>query len=100
MPIKISKTYEIITPESAEYGDAAERGFIFEDQDYSFHDLVRELKDYTESNVSHGVPDWVSTSGYQNFVNGSYETVSLHPGKDNQSLRYWEKACRVVGLIK
>lgn len=30
--LKISKTYEVVTEESAEQGDASERGFVFKDQ--------------------------------------------------------------------
>lgn len=102
MPIKISKTYEIVTHESAENGDVAESGFVFEDADYSFTELVYELErgGFTEPNRSHGCPDWVSTYPQQNYFDGSEKTYSLHPGKDKRSLRYWEKACRAVGLIK
>ena len=34
MIFKVSKTYQIITEESAEYGDYEEQGFIYEDQEF------------------------------------------------------------------
>jgi len=102
MPIKISKTYEIVTHDSAENGDTSESGFICEDAEYSFSELVyaMEREGFYKPNRSHGCPDWVSTYPEQNFRDGSYTIYSLHPGKDARSLRYWEKACKAAGVIK
>lgn len=43
MQFTVSKTYEIITPESAEIGDAAERGYEFENQIFTLHELIDEI---------------------------------------------------------
>lgn len=42
--LKISRTYEVITEESAEQGDAEERGFVFEGQPCGFRELVETIK--------------------------------------------------------
>lgn len=100
MPLLISKTYEVITPESAEDGDIADSGFIFKDEEWTFRELVERINwGYHNSNRPHGVPDWLSTEPELDHRDGSYTTYTLHPGKDKQSLRYWEKACKVAGLV-
>lgn len=105
MPIVLSQTYEIVTEESAQEGDAADSGFDFENESYGF----RELVDYIESNgfnvpsCSPGVPDWLSTEVIQDrayFEDGEHRTLSIHPGKDARSQRYWEKAVRAAGMLK
>ena len=45
--IVASKTYDIVTPQSAEYGDFAESDFEFEDKEYeSVDDFLSELNNY------------------------------------------------------
>lgn len=96
--IIVSQTFEIVTYESAEEGEAAENGFDFENEAFGF----RELVDYIERNGfinpsnSHGVPRWLSTHGDTNHYTGEVETKSLHPGRDARSRRYWVKACNVI----
>lgn len=41
--MKISKTYQIVTPESAEDGDFADHGFEFEGYDYTVDEFVHDL---------------------------------------------------------
>jgi hypothetical protein len=41
----VSKTYEVVTPESAEEGDVEDRGFEYEKTRMSLRDLIREIKD-------------------------------------------------------
>lgn len=98
--IIVSKTYEIVTPESAEYGEAEERGFEWENVPYSFRELVEEMEKYPYPSCSHGVPSWVSSYPETDYTTGAETVYSLHPARDARSLRYWEKACRAAGLIK
>lgn len=105
MPIKISQTYEIVTEESAADGEAAENGFDFENADYGFRELVEYIKSegFNIPSNSHGVPRWLSTEVIQDcafFEDGEHRTLSLHPGKDAKSQRYWEKACKAAGVYK
>lgn len=101
MPIILSQTYEIITEESAANGEVAESGFDWQDAPHSLREVVDLIinEGFTVPSDSPGVPRWLSTSSQQDIHTGDYETKSLHPGKDPRSLRYWEKACRVVGII-
>lgn len=41
----VSKTYEVVTPESAEEGDVEDRGFEYEKTKMSLRDLIREIED-------------------------------------------------------
>lgn len=102
MPILLSQTFEVVTEESAQDGEVAERGFDWEDTPHSFREVVALIKDggFIHPSNSHGVPGWLSTEAVQDIHDGSSETKSLHPAKDSRSQRYWEKACRAAGLIK
>lgn len=102
MAIILSQTYEIVTEESAANGDAAEYGFDWENVEHTFREVVGLIKDggFIHPSDYPGVPRWLTTEAEQDFATGDYETKSLHPGKDARSQRYWEKACRVAGVIK
>jgi hypothetical protein len=105
MPIKISVTYEIVTEESAEDGEVADSGFEFENADYGFRELVDYIQSegFTNPSSSHGVPRWITTEVIQDrafFEDGEHRTLSIHPGKDARSQKYWAKACKAAGVIK
>ena len=77
----VSKTFEVVTQESAEVGDAEERGFVFQDEIMDFDEVVRELRTggYFYPSSSH-LSDlrWISTEAEQDYSDGSYTTYSLH----------------------
>ena len=105
MPIFLSQTYEIVTNESAEHGDIAESGFEWENVPHTFREVVEliQREGFSNQQCSQGVPRWLTTDVIQDraFVeDGVHRTLSLHPGKDARSQRYWEKACRAAGVIK
>lgn len=97
--IKISKTYEVVTEESAEQGDIEESGFVHKDQPYGFREIIKTIKDegfhYPDS--SHGTPRWLSTESEVNYRTGEHTTYELHPARDKQSMRYWNKAMVFLG---
>ena len=93
--IILSQTYEIVSQESAEQGEAAERGFDWQDVPYTFKECVDLIK---SSGFAHGSSSWLSTEPEQDYSTGDYETKSLHPGRDKQSQRYWAKACKAAGI--
>jgi len=80
-------TYDIVTPESAEDGDAAERGLIVEAA--SLHDAVAALFE-TRTSLVDGVecietdewpmrePRWVQVTNGREFETGASETRALH----------------------
>lgn len=84
---KFSVTYEIVTPESAEYGDAEERGFICKDVD--LREAISEVN-RTRTNEVDGVTDiscdefpmrsprWVTITNGMEYRTGAQESRSLH----------------------
>lgn len=106
MPIILTQSYEIVTEESAANGDAQERGFDFEKVAHTFRETVELIKNEgftVPSDTLPGAPRWLSTEVIQDrayFEDGEHRTLSLHPGDDPRSQRYWEKACRASGVIK
>ncbi len=97
--LKISKTYEVVTEESAARGEPEESGFLFKGQPCGFRELIETIKadgfHYPDS--SHGMPRWLSTEPELDYRTGDYTTYSLHPARDKQSLRYWDKAMAFLG---
>lgn len=72
-------TYEIVTPESSEYGDAEDRGFI--DEGCSFRDAVMLISGHaTEPSDSHvRYARWFTHHNYSNdFITGAEESRSIH----------------------
>jgi hypothetical protein len=80
-------TYEIVTPESAEQGDAEERGFIA--QGVTLREALKAVRDTRTSRVG-GVeciecdeypiraPRWVTVQNGMEYETGACESRSLH----------------------
>lgn len=101
-PMRFSQTYELITDESAEHGEAEERGFDWQDSPYSFEELVNLLRrEYrgAEPSDSHGVPRWITRYGDRDFRDGTFTHHSLHPANE-RAWRWWPKALKAAGIIK
>jgi hypothetical protein len=96
----ISKTYEIITEESASQGDSDERGFEFEDESYSFIDLVNELRcNWIGAEISSDTR--ITQYGDMDMHSGDYKNVSLHiDTKRNRDSKYWDKALKASKVSK
>ena len=102
MGILISKTYQEITPESAEDGDFSDSGFICESVSYSFRELVEELAKY--SYLSSSIADrftWAST-GFEidDYATMTERAESIHLSHENSlsKTKYWIKALKATGL--
>lgn len=103
--ILISRTFEVVTPESAEDGEAAESGFLAESESVTFKELVSLMK-------SHPVPscrpargeayEWLSSYSETNYRDASETTESLHYCRENppRRLKYWRKAMCAAGIIR
>jgi hypothetical protein len=84
---RFTVTYEIVTPESAEVGDAAERGFISQEQT-----LRNALADVFQTRTAHceGVTEieascsdvaqsrWATVYNGMEYLTGAHESRSLH----------------------
>jgi hypothetical protein len=101
--ILISRTFEVVTPESAEEGEAAESGFLSEGEAVTFRELVSLMRD-------HPLPscypprgeafEWLSSHSETDYRDASERTESLHYDKSNPPSRdkYWRKAMRAAGI--
>ncbi len=109
--IYISKTFDVVTPESAEQGEFAETGTDIDRMGLTFKELVRELREYSEASTyqcteadarTYSNCPWVTSEGDTNYRTGEVTRYSLHldDRKDARQRRYWAKALRVAGLVK
>lgn len=105
----VSKTYEIITPESLKQGDAEDRGFEYEDDEMSIEDILREINNdgFTELSSS-WIEDhkdsplenytWINTvDPERNYTTGEETYYGLHI-KCKQKEFY--DICKKAKLIK
>lgn len=99
----ISKTYEIWTQDDLEIGDTDKKGFIFQDENYSFKDLLDELKDNYYHNLSSSMIDsntWISTIDDIDYQSGEETIYSLHFNGTDRQKKYWIKALKIHLEIK
>jgi len=76
-PYLVSKTYEIITPESSELGDFEETGFEYQNETMDREDLIREIEDEGFHLESHGT--WFNTvDPHRDYSDGAETYYSLH----------------------
>ena len=80
----MSKTYEIVTPESAEEGEVEDRGFEYEDMEFdNLYELIDEIINggAIEASSSESYPrNWYLTEGsVTNYRTGERETNGFHP---------------------
>ena len=79
-------TYEIVTPESAEYGDAEERGIIDtftslrEALEYTYRTRTNQVGgiEAIEPDCSSGPPRWITVFNGMEYRTGAHENRSLH----------------------
>lgn len=100
--ILLSKTYEIITEESAENGEAEETGFVWENSPCEFKEVIDYLRgahasQYPVTNVENV---WFTHYGEMDYTSGDYENVSFHYSRSNPSknLKYWKAAILAAGF--
>jgi hypothetical protein len=87
--MKITRCFSEITPESAEQGDFSDQGLVYENQDFTFSELVREIEQggFTRQ----GETDWLETAPWiESFCTMTERTESLHFSCANPPhLRKW-----------
>ena len=101
MAMKLTRTFEVITPESAENGEYADSGFDFQSEPFTFRELISiiDRDGFRECScwpASGNVNEWLNTTPEQNYHDGSYTSYSLHFDRDNDPryAKYWAKAVR------
>lgn len=103
MTILVSETFETVT----EDGDAADSGFIYEDEPMTFRELVAWMRGGEPSSYpSCGLPhDWVTQDQGETrafFERGERESHSIHYSRKNpaRKAKYWAKAMRAAGVCR
>lgn len=102
--VKFAVTYEIVTPDSAEHGDAEERGYIC--QDVTLRDAIGDLFGTRTSQVS-GITAiesndsrresarWITVYNGAEYQTGAHESRSLH-FPDSLTAATRARLCRLV----
>lgn len=100
--ILISCTYEVVTEESAEHGDAEERGFEYENAPTEYDDVVRILKGLEPScrPITNGALTWFTSYGDADFKTGNRTNKSYHlvRGQGDAAEALWAKAITEAGF--
>lgn len=104
MPILISRTYSVTTPESAMNGEAEEQGFMYEDSPVTFRELVDQLKfaySFSSCPVRGSIREWATVTQEMHF-DGSSREECLHYSHNNKPRqeKYWRKALVAAGAIR
>lgn len=95
MKLLISRTFEEVTPESAEDGEVSDSGFVYEAQEFTFSELVREIS--RDGFFREGATEWLTTHVWvDDYATGTERREALHFDRANpEHLRkYFELALR------
>lgn len=104
--ILVSKTYIETTPESTENGENSDSGFIFENAECTFKELVKLMREHPEPscNPCQGYTfDYFSTYwSVDDYTTMTERQTSIHYSHKNpeKNAKYWSKAARAAGLVK
>jgi hypothetical protein len=98
--INFSITFEIITPESAEHGDAEERGFLDENATADYEEMVEMMQGMAPSNSPPSIENAHNTwyTAYDvdvDYKTGAHENNSYHGKTDKDSelmFKAWQEA--------
>jgi hypothetical protein len=81
----VTRTYDVVAPESARDGEASERGYVYEGEPMSLEGAVRELRECVElstdpvrspRDLTGG--EWASTEPQRDHRDGSELTNHVH----------------------
>ena len=103
MNIVIHRTYEIVSYESAESGEAEEAGFISEDETVSLRDLIDLMEEHPhESSSQPGPRDWFTSEADECYATGNRRYTSIHLANpdDPRQARYWRIAIQYMERLR
>ena len=96
--ILINRTFCETTPESAEFGDFSDTGFIAQDEQVTFSELVQLMKEHNHPSMSPcdvNTNVWFSTEFYTNdYSTATEREESIHFSSNNtpNAAKYWKLA--------
>ena len=98
----ISKTYETISPDSAENGDCEESGFCWENVEFSFSELVSVIRGLSpsQSPITNPAFVWFTEHDDVDYKTGEETSYSYHFSRNNKpvKMKYWIKAIKAAGF--
>jgi hypothetical protein len=102
--ILINKTYSECTPESAENGELSDSGFIWEDAECTFRELVGYFREHTECSdyPAHSGAWFSSGFSVDDYGTGLESETAIHFSRSNPAYKakYWALAAKCAGVIK
>lgn len=104
--ILVNRTFATVTPESAELGDFADSGFDFENQEYTFRELVELMENHPEPSsapcIDPGMNDWFTSYPETCYRTGEETSYSIHFSRKNPTRmeKYWTKAAIMAGVAR
>jgi hypothetical protein len=93
----ISKTYETVTPESAEHGDIEDSGFDYENENFTFKEFLHEIE--TSGCIySEGCTWLYSEPQIEDYGTCETKSYALHYSRKNapRNQKYWDKAITYI----
>lgn len=96
MEFLVSKTYSQVTPESAEFGEFSDSGYVWQNIPYTFRELVELFSHewhFNEGVISNGwnIIDYVTMTEEEEQLHVKCPTA--------RHMRYFGKALRLAGKI-
>lgn len=104
--ILINRAYSETTPESAERGEHSDCGMLRENEEYTFRELVRAMREHPQGScwpMRYDESEWLSTGPYtRDYRTGTEREETLHYSRDNppRNAKYWRWAMRAAGVLK
>jgi len=103
MRILIHRTYEIVSYESAESGEAEEAGFLSENEEVNLRELIDLMDEHPHASSSHPGPrDWFTSEADEDYRTGDVRYTSIHLANpdDPRQARYWRIAIEYMGRLR
>lgn len=105
MPILVNITYETFKPHDGDVTDCDERGYVEQNKNVTFRELIEMLRggeSSSSSSPTYGDPsDWVTHYGAEhNYRTGETTDNSIHFSRDNppSAEKYWRLAFKKAGV--
>lgn len=101
--IKVNKYFEVWTEDALEAGEPEERGEVWKDEELSFSELIREMRNYSEvsaSPASGSISEWLCNNVSHDYRTGEDTEHSLCFSRSNpaRKAKYWKLAMRAAGF--
>lgn len=95
----VSRTYDIVTPESAQQGDFSESGYVYEPKKMTIRDVLSEINSlgYFENLQDHnGSQSLYAADAYTDYHDGSETREALHIDASERVMRRLTQLLKVM----